>query len=130
MRSMSRNVLTVLTLVSTTTAYMTASTSRRDTTTLPRVPSMHRRLSLGLIKPSHAHYEFRSDPPSSERILRHKSSHTLQMSNENNDNNNSELAEVVEKKELGIWAARGILLVVAAVWGTNFAVCIGLHTRR
>ena len=23
---------------------------------------------------------------------------------------------------LGLWAARGLLLVVAAIWGTNFAV--------
>jgi hypothetical protein len=28
-------------------------------------------------------------------------------------------------EEMGIWAARGILLLVAAIWGTNFAVrCI------
>jgi hypothetical protein len=27
-----------------------------------------------------------------------------------------------EKEEMGIWAARGILLLVAAIWGTNFAV--------
>jgi len=32
-------------------------------------------------------------------------------------------------EELGLWAARGILLLVAAIWGTNFAVrtdCFGL----
>jgi drug/metabolite transporter (DMT)-like permease len=27
-----------------------------------------------------------------------------------------------KKEEIGIWAARGILLLVAAIWGTNFAV--------
>lgn len=27
-----------------------------------------------------------------------------------------------EEPEMGIWAARGILLFVAAIWGTNFAV--------
>lgn len=25
-------------------------------------------------------------------------------------------------QQLGIWAARGLLLLVAAIWGTNFAV--------
>jgi hypothetical protein len=29
---------------------------------------------------------------------------------------------VVKKQEMGLWAARGILLLVAAIWGTNFAV--------
>jgi hypothetical protein len=27
-----------------------------------------------------------------------------------------------DQQELGIWAARGLLLLVAAIWGTNFAV--------
>lgn len=27
-----------------------------------------------------------------------------------------------EENKLGIWAARGLLLLVAAIWGTNFAV--------
>ena len=41
------------------------------------------------------------------------------------NNNNSDASKEEEKertRELGIWAARGILLLVAAVWGTNFAV--------
>lgn len=31
------------------------------------------------------------------------------------------LIEEEKTKELGIWAARGLLLLVAAIWGTNFA---------
>lgn len=27
-----------------------------------------------------------------------------------------------KNKQLGIWTARGLLLLVAAIWGTNFAV--------
>ena len=34
----------------------------------------------------------------------------------------SENDGVVVKQEMGLWAARGILLLVAAIWGTNFAV--------
>ena len=33
-----------------------------------------------------------------------------------------ELKQEQDKQEIGIWAARGILLLVAAIWGTNFAV--------
>jgi hypothetical protein len=33
-----------------------------------------------------------------------------------------ELKEEEDKLKFGIWAARGILLLVAAIWGTNFAV--------
>lgn len=34
------------------------------------------------------------------------------------------------KEGLNIWAARGLLLFVAALWGTNFAVrCFGKYTR-
>jgi hypothetical protein len=39
-----------------------------------------------------------------------------------NPNGVVELKQEQDKKELGIWAARGILLLVAAIWGTNFAV--------
>jgi hypothetical protein len=31
---------------------------------------------------------------------------------------------------LGIWASRGLLLLVAAIWGTNFAVRIGVSSSR
>jgi hypothetical protein len=50
--------------------------------------------------------------------FRFSKAHALELSS-NNESGDIE----TEKKELGIWAARGILLVVAAVWGTNFAVC-------
>jgi hypothetical protein len=33
-----------------------------------------------------------------------------------------EQEEKEDKLKVGIWAARGILLLVAAIWGTNFAV--------
>jgi hypothetical protein len=39
-----------------------------------------------------------------------------------NPNGVVELKQEEDKQELGIWAARGILLLVAAIWGTNFAV--------
>jgi hypothetical protein len=34
-------------------------------------------------------------------------------------------AKTDDQTELGIWAARGLLLLVAAIWGTNFAVRSG-----
>ena len=34
----------------------------------------------------------------------------------------SQPQKVRQDGEVGIWAARGILLIVAALWGTNFAV--------
>jgi hypothetical protein len=39
-----------------------------------------------------------------------------------NLNGVAELKQEQDKQEIGIWAARGILLLVAAIWGTNFAV--------
>lgn len=39
-----------------------------------------------------------------------------------NLNGAGELKQEQDKQELGIWAARAILLLVAAIWGTNFAV--------
>ena len=34
----------------------------------------------------------------------------------------TELQTQEDEQQLGIWAARGLLLLVAAIWGTNFAV--------
>ena len=34
----------------------------------------------------------------------------------------TELQKQEDQKQLSIWAARGVLLLVAAIWGTNFAV--------
>lgn len=39
-----------------------------------------------------------------------------------NINGQAELQLEEDKQELGIWAARAILLLVAAIWGTSFAV--------
>jgi hypothetical protein len=39
-----------------------------------------------------------------------------------NLNGVAELKQEQDKQEIGIWAARGLLLLVAAIWGTNFAV--------
>jgi hypothetical protein len=36
--------------------------------------------------------------------------------------NKEEGKQQQQQQEMGIWAARGILLLVAAIWGTNFAV--------
>lgn len=118
--SLWKNVVTLLTLASTTTAYI-VSTSRRTDNSSNRVHSIHR-LNLTPNKLS-------NDEPkhlqTSERFTK-RISHTLKLSNVNNNNNNEPANTEMETKELGIWAARGILLVVAAVWGTNFAVCIML----
>ena len=35
-----------------------------------------------------------------------------------------------EQSELNIWAARGLLLLVAAIWGTNFAVSLYIYTNK
>jgi hypothetical protein len=45
-----------------------------------------------------------------------------------NINGVGELKQEQDKQELGIWAARGILLLVAAIWGTNFAVRAYYHS--
>ena len=35
-----------------------------------------------------------------------------------------------EQSELNIWAARGLLLLVAAIWGTNFAVSLYIYINK
>ena len=35
-----------------------------------------------------------------------------------------------EQSEFNIWAARGLLLLVAAIWGTNFAVSLFIYINK
>jgi hypothetical protein len=104
--SLWKNVVTVLALPVTTNAFSSSSGRIRNHSNV---------YTITLNKPCGKDIRSTSLHTSGHRF---STAHTLKLSS-NNESGDIE----TEEKELGIWAARGILLVVAAVWGTNFAVC-------
>lgn len=105
--SLWKNTFAVLTFASSTAAFVSSRTTRRTN----NHNSYKRLKSLD--------DELQSNLQSSERFPIVDSKQPWKDPNQPSN----------EKKELGIWAARGILLVVAAVWGTNFAVCVRMWTN-